>query len=229
MRQTRPRHLTARRWIPALWLAGLALPSGAALAVDAAAIARSGNGKGAVPCMACHGADGAGQAAAGYPRLAGLDAAYLRKQLDDFASGARGNPVMQPTATALGDDERQALASYYGKLPLPSALAKPASAMPAADSVGALLATRGDWSRNVPGCVQCHGPGGVGVGAGFPPLAGQPAVYIESQLKAWQSGTRHNDPLQLMQHLSSALTAPEIQAVASWFAAQPLPAPETAP
>jgi len=194
-----------------------------ARATDAAAITRQGNGKGAAPCMACHGVDGGGQAAAGNPRLAGLDPAYLQKQLDDFASGARESAVMKPTASALGEDERRALALYYSKLPLPAALAKPATPMPTADSVGAVLATRGDWSRNVPGCVQCHGPGGVGVGAHFPSLAGQGATYIESQLKAWQGGTRHNDPLQLMQNLSKALSAQEINAVAAWFAAQPLP------
>ena len=101
--------------------------------------------------------------------------------------------------------------------------------MPAADSAGAVLATRGDWSRGVPGYEQCHGPGGIGVGAHFPPLAGQPAVYIEAQLKAWQSGSRHNDPLQLMQHLSTALGAQDIDAVAAWFAAQPLPAAGATP
>lgn len=198
-------------------------------ATDAATIARQGNGKGAAPCMACHGDDGAGQATAGNPRLAGLDAAYLQKQLDDFASGARDSAVMKPTAGALGEDERHALALYYSKLPLPPALARPATPMPAADSVGAVLATRGDWSRDVPGCVQCHGPGGVGVGAHFPPLAGQPAGYIEAQLKAWQNGSRHNDPLQLMQHLSATLSAQDIDAVATWFAAQSLPAPGATP
>ncbi|MEO8810567.1 MAG: c-type cytochrome [Rhodanobacter sp.] len=191
-------------------------------ATDAAAITRQGNGKGAAPCVACHGVDGAGQAAAGNPRLAGLDAAYLQKQLDDFASGARESTVMKPTASALGEEERQGLALYYSKLPLPPALIKPTKPMPAADSVGARLATRGDWSRNVPGCVQCHGPGGVGVGAHFPPLAGQSAVYIATQLKAWQNGSRHNDPLQLMQHVSKALSAQEVDAAAAWFAAQPL-------
>jgi cytochrome c553 len=94
--------------------------------------------------------------------------------------------------------------------------------MPPADSLGARLATRGDWDRDVPGCVQCHGPAGVGVGAHFPPLAGQPAAYLAAQLQAWQQGTRHNDPLQLMQHLSTALSAQDIQAVSAWFAAQPL-------
>ncbi len=210
-------------------MVGIALPAGAAPAVDAASIARQGNGKGAPPCMACHGADGAGQAASGNPRLAGIDAAYLQKQLDDFASGTRSSPIMQANATALSEDERQALALYYSKLPLPPALAKPATALPAADSLGAQLAMRGRWSSKVPACVQCHGPGGVGVGAHFPPLAGQPAAYLEAQLKAWQQGTRHNDPLQLMQHLSAALSARDIQAVATWFAAQPLPAAGAAP
>lgn len=200
----------------------LVWPLAAAHALDAAAIAQQGNGKGAAPCMACHGADGGGQAAAGNPRLAGLDAAYLQKQLDDFASGARSNPVMQPTATALSDDERKAMATYYSKLPLPAALSHPVAGMPAADSRGAVLAMRGDWSHDVPGCVQCHGPAGSGVGASFPPLAGQPASYIEAQLKAWQAGTRHNDPLQLMQHLSAGLSAQDIQSVAAWFAAQPV-------
>jgi cytochrome c553 len=31
--------------------------------------------------MSCHGANGAGLAAAGFPRLAGLDAGYLAKQI----------------------------------------------------------------------------------------------------------------------------------------------------
>lgn len=196
---------------------------------DAAAITRQGNGKGAAPCMACHGVDGGGQAASGNPRLAGLDAAYLQKQLDDLASGARDSAVMKPTATALSEDERHALARYYSKLPPPPGLATPTTPMPAADSVGAVLATRGDWSRGVPGCVQCHGPGGAGVGAHFPPLAGQPPAYIEAQLKAWQDGTRHNDPLQLMQHVSKALSTQEMDAVATWFAAQPLPSTGVAP
>ena len=137
--------------------------------------------------------------------------------------------MMQATANALSEDERQALAIYYSKQPMPRALAKPAAPMPAADSVGAVLAIRGRWSQQVPTCVQCHGPGGVGVGEHFPPLAGQSASYIAAQLKAWQRGTRHNDPLQLMQHLSSVLSEQDIRAVAEWFAAQPLTAKEAAP
>jgi cytochrome c553 len=134
---------------------------------------------------------------------------------------------MQPNAAALSEDERAALAKYYGALPVPARFAAPTPARP--DAVGERLATRGDWSRGLPACVQCHAPGGVGVGANFPPLAGQPATYIAAQLRAWQQGTRRNDPLQLMRHVAQQLRPQEIEAVAGWFAAQPLPARESTP
>jgi cytochrome c553 len=208
---------------------GLAALPLLACATDALTITTQGNGKGAAPCMACHGADGGGMAGAGNPRLAGLNAAYLQKQLDDFANGTRSSPMMQATAKALSEDERQALAIYYSKQPIAPALAKSTAPMPTPDSVGAVLATRGRWSEQVPACVQCHGPGGVGVGEHFPPLTGQSAMYIEAQLRAWKLGTRHNDPLQLMQHLSGALSEQDMHAVAAWFAAQPLAAQGAVP
>jgi cytochrome c553 len=204
------------------FVVALAILPAKAAAADAAAIAKDGNGNGAPACVACHGADGAGQPVAGFPRLAGLNAAYLQQQLDDFANGSRDNAVMKPVATALSEPERKSLGEYYGKLPIPSALATPTTPMPAKDSVGALLATRGRWSQQVPACDQCHAPGGVGVGANFPPLAGQSATYIANQLKAWKQGSRHNDPLELMQHVSKALSDADITAVATWYAAQPL-------
>ena len=203
--------------------AGLFASATSATDADGATLARQGNGHGAVACTACHGADGGGQAATGFPRLAGLNAAYVRKQLDDFADGTRVNAVMQPVASALTADERTALASYYARLPVP-VLSRPAGDSTSASSVGERLATRGRWTQGVPGCAQCHGPGGVGVGAHFPPLAGQSATYIANQLKAWQQGTRHNDPLQLMQHVAARLDAGDIAAVSAWYATQPLPA-----
>lgn len=192
-----------------------------ASASTAQTLTSQGNGHGAPACQSCHGADGGGQATAGFPRLAGLDAAYLAKQLDDYAKGSRANPVMQPIARSLSADERQAVATYYSRLPVP---APGTMATAPAGGAGATLAQRGRWTQNLPACEQCHGPGGVGVGANFPPLVGQPATYLQAQLKAWQDGTRHNDPLELMQQLSRALSAQDIAAVSQWFAAQPRPA-----
>lgn len=185
----------------------------------AGTIARQGNGKGAVACSSCHGPDGSGQAAAGFPRLAGLDAAYLEHQLDSFAGGTRENPVMAPIAKALTGNERHALAGYYSQMPIPAAVARGATAPD--DKLGEELATRGMWSKQVPGCVKCHGPGGVGVGTHFPPLAGQSATYLANQLRDWQRGRRKNDSLGLMRHVASQLSEADIRAVSAWFATQP--------
>ncbi|GGA49097.1 cytochrome c [Dyella nitratireducens] len=187
---------------------------------DGAAIARQGNARGVAPCMACHAADGGGQAAAGFPRLAGLPQAYLRKQLDDFAHGSRVNATMQPVASGLSDAERDALAVYYSKLPVPSAA--PATP-PSGDSatLAQSLASRGRWSKDMPACEQCHGPGGIGVGDHFPPLARQSVLYLSNQLHAWQQGARRNDPLQLMQTVAGKLDDADIAAISAWYAAQP--------
>ena len=195
--------------------------------LDGAMLARQGNGHGVVACMACHGEDGTGQAAAGFPRLAGLPAAYLLKQLDNFADGSRGNATMRPVASGLSDAEREALAIYYSKLPLtPTTVSM--TAMGDAPSAQ-ILATRGRWSNGLPACEQCHGPDGVGVGDHFPPLAGQSALYISNELHAWQQGARHNDPLQLMQSVAGKLNDADIAAISAWYAAQSPPPKATQP
>ncbi|GAB2572370.1 c-type cytochrome [Dyella jejuensis] len=185
-----------------------------------ATIAQQGNGHGVAPCMACHGADGGGQAAAGFPRLASLPQAYLLKQLQDFTNGSRANATMQPVASGLSDAEREAVAAYYSALPIPPAppLLTPAGA----DAQrGHTLATRGRWEEGLPACEQCHGPAGIGVGEHFPPLAGQSAVYLSNELRAWQQGSRHNDPLRLMQSVAGKLSDADIAAISAWYAAQP--------
>lgn len=171
---------------------------------------------GATACLACHGADAMGLAPAGFPRLAGLPAGYLAKQLHDFRSGARSNPVMQPLAKALSEEEIAAVTATLAAMPGPQTPQTQRSQ--SASGVGERLALRGAWERQVPECVSCHGPGGVGVGVAFPPLAGQPASYLVAQLNAWRDGTRHNDPNDLMGHVAKSLTGDEVTAVADYFA-----------
>ena len=171
---------------------------------------------GATACVACHGADGMGLAPAGFPRLAGISADYLSKQLHDFQSGKRVSPVMQPLAKALTDQEITAVTTAIAAMPAPEVPAINRSSMPT--SLGEKLALRGAWDRQIPECVSCHGPGGVGVGSAFPPLANQPAMYLTAQLNAWREGTRLNDPNDLMGHIAKAMTEDEIKAVSEYFA-----------
>ncbi|WP_412034136.1 c-type cytochrome [Pollutimonas sp. M17] len=91
---------------------------------------------------------------------------------------------------------------------------------PAGDP-GAWLANRGDWSKVIPACIQCHGPGGIGVGADFPALAGQPAAYLQAQLTAWKAGQRPPGPQGLMGDIAARMDAQQISAAAAYFAQLP--------
>ena len=184
-------------------------------------IVRQGNGKGAVACLSCHGERGQGNARAGYPYLAGQPVDYLIKQLEDFASNRRQNPIMQPFAKALTEDEIRAVAGYYASLPLP----KTASSNNNRSSLakGERLATKGKWSVGIPACFQCHGEQGQGVSPGFPAISGQHESYIKKQLEHWREGERSNDPLGLMQAVVAGLDDAEIAAVSRYLAAQSPP------
>lgn len=66
-------------------------------------------------CAACHGAAGI-SAVPMYPNLAGQKAAYIAKQLKDFKTGKRKDPVMAPMAMALSDEDMANIAAYYESL-----------------------------------------------------------------------------------------------------------------
>ena len=66
-------------------------------------------------CAACHGAMGI-SAVPMYPNLAGQKAAYIAKQLKDFKTGNRKDPVMAPMAMGLSDADIANIAAYYASL-----------------------------------------------------------------------------------------------------------------
>ncbi len=180
----------------AVFVLGL-LSTSPTLAADGRDIALHGTSSGVPACSTCHGINGEGQTAAGFPRLAGLTAVYMVRQLASFADDTRSSPIMGPFARGLSSADQKATADYYAGLSITAAKTND-SAGTSEIAAGALLAERGAWSRGVPGCGQCHGPLGTGAGDVFPRLAGQSALYIANQLNAWRAGTRHNDPMGLM-------------------------------
>ena len=66
-------------------------------------------------CIGCHGAGGV-SVVANYPSLKGQNADFVRKNLTDFRSGARKDPVMNAMAAGLSDDDIRNLADYIGSL-----------------------------------------------------------------------------------------------------------------
>ncbi len=181
-------------------------------------IVMQGDGSGA-PCLACHGMDGAGNDMGGFPRLAGMDAGYLIKQMQDYRSGARTSAIMAPNVDNLSDEQMADVAAYYAAQQGAATSAAEASAEVLA--LGEKLVKQGDWDSYLPPCETCHGPGSLGVGATFPELAGQHASYLKTQLQAWQQGTRSNDPNQLMLAIAARLSPEQIEAVAAYLARQP--------
>lgn len=180
-------------------------------------IATQGNGKGATACIACHGMNGEGMAASGFPMLAGLNQQYLEKQLKDIAAGRRNAAVMLPQAKALSDKEIKAVTAYFSAMPKPAN--KTAAKQDAALlQEGKQLAESGNWNKNIPACFACHGDKASGVGTHFPSLAGQNANYIRQQIQAWKSGQRHNDPNQLMKGIAERLSEQETNAVSAYLA-----------
>lgn len=201
----------------------LASPVWADAVTDGQEIATAGSG-GVIACATCHGANGEGMAAAGFPYLAGQGARYLSEQLRNFASGERHNPIMEPIAKAMTSAQIEAVSSYFAQLPKPfdaTALSNMVDTYPQKSATGAWVANRGDWDNNIPACIQCHGPGGVGVGTRFPALAGLPANYVRQQLIDWKGKKRPDGPLSLMGDIARRMSEAQITAVADYFAALP--------
>ena len=65
-------------------------------------------------------------------------------------------------------------------------------------------------------CAVCHGPLGVSSLPDTPHLAGQPAIYLAAQLRAYRSGARKHEVMAVM---AKPLSDEEISQLASWFSA----------
>jgi cytochrome c553 len=155
--------------------------------------------------------------AAHVPRIAGQTAAYIKKQLDNYADGTRDNPIMVNFAKPLSEKQREDLAVRFAAMSAPF-VAQAVSASEATLARGHQLAYQGDEAKRVQACNNCHGPDGVGLPGSTPYLAGQSAEYLGSALKAWHDGTRKNDAGQLMRSVAERLSDADIAAVSAYFA-----------
>jgi cytochrome c len=70
-------------------------------------------------CIACHGKEAKKPLTPEYPRLAGQNAKYAEKQMQDIKSGARANgnsAAMKGVMHLVSDEEIKALSEYLSKL-----------------------------------------------------------------------------------------------------------------
>lgn len=157
-----------------------------------------GEGGARYACATCHGARGEGN---GFdaPRLAGLPAGYLQKQMEDYAAGLRPHAVMRDVARFLDSHERVLVANHYAALPV--------QALAAATEDRPVAATARLYAE---ACQSCHGADAAGTAAG-PPLNAQPAFYLAQQLQDWQSSKRRNDGNHVMLKVAQRLGPEDVR------------------
>ncbi|NIR31048.1 MAG: cytochrome c4 [Gammaproteobacteria bacterium] len=182
-------------------------------AADAAGDAEAGKSKSQV-CAACHGADG-NSASAQWPKLAQQHASYTTKQLMDFKEGEeRMNQVMAGMVANLSPQDMDDLAAYYARQSRRGGYADNDSV-----ELGQKIYRAGNAQSGLPACMSCHGPTGSGNPlAVYPSLWGQHAQYTATQLRAFRSGERRNDPNAMMRDVAKQMTDDEIEAVSQYIA-----------
>ncbi|HNR83873.1 c-type cytochrome [Ottowia sp.] len=161
-------------------------------------------------CFLCHGAEGE-SASEVFPRLAGQNAEYIAKQLENFKSGKRKSTAMASMVTELTLDDMVALGRFYAARPPHKEAAQDA----ALAGVGRYIYQSGNKWSGVPSCASCHGAEGAG-STTLPRLAGQHAAYLETQLKQFSKRERNNDNA-VMHTVVEKMTGLEMAAVSEYL------------
>ncbi len=137
-----------------------------------------------ITCSACHGANGNSRTDM-MPIIAGLDPAYFKRQIENYATGKRPSPEMEPYAKEIQFLGLDQIAAYFA-----AQKRQPTPFRPAAEAIA-------KGKQTAAQCAMCHGPTGKGDAARLiPDLTGQPPGYLAQQMLLFKQDTRDpGDPL----------------------------------
>lgn len=167
--------------------------------------------RGLPSCVSCHGAAGNSSIVAN-PKLSGQFSSYTHKQLVDFTTPNRQQPVMTTFAKMLTAQEKKDIAAWLATQAHKPGAAKNKDTV----ELGRKIYRGGIAEKGVAACASCHGATAAGIPAQYPRLAGQHQDYTTAQLEAFKTGTRANSPQ--MTTLSQRLSTAEMRAVADYIA-----------
>jgi cytochrome c553 len=222
--------------LPLIWLGWLLwLVCAQCWAQSSMPIALSAQAKRMQACTTCHGAGSTatvGRTANEmyFPRIAGKPASYLYNQLVNFRDGRRHYGLMVGLVEHQSDAALMEMAQYFSQLQLP--YSEPQAPPPGTNRQtlqrGEQLALRGDPAKGIYACASCHGAQLLGAEPAYafiPGLLGLPRDYMAGQIGAWQTGMRAALTPDCMAQVAKTLSPDDVNAVATWLAAQPVPQP----
>lgn len=164
-------------------------------------------------CAQCHGEDGNGRGVGAFPKLAGQQLDYQIRALKAYRDGSRHSGTMAAVAGDLSDARIEELARHFG------GMSRSGASVATMAETGKQIATRGLPERDVPACIECHGPAGGARNPAYPDLAGQYPEYLRLQLQLFAENRRGGSTFaHLMQGIATRLTEEERRAVALYFA-----------
>jgi len=160
-------------------------------------------------CSACHGFNGNSPGNA-VPILAGMAPSYFKKAINDYASGKRPSPEMEPYAKYVVQFGLDEIADYFAvQRRQPPAQAIADAKMP---SRGTTLSTQ---------CSACHGARGEGDAfRAVPKLQGQPALYLKSQMALFGGDKRKLDDAEqekIKKTMFKALNPADFNELAAYY------------
>lgn len=170
-------------------------------------------------CSTCHGVSGV-STLDHIPNLWGQSEQYLREQIENFRDKKRHTTFMDAFIYQISDDQVDVITKHYSSVPDAATfkLQWRGEKWPGDMNVGEKIAYTGKMDANIPACVACHGPSGVGVKPGIPRLAGQNAAYLVNQMASWKNDSRPAGAMAIMGPIAKSLTDAEIKAVSDYFA-----------
>jgi cytochrome c553 len=128
-------------------------------------------------CGLCHGMEGK-PVGPTIPVIWGQQQNYLVKEIHDFRSEDRMNPIMAPVASAISQQDTRPIAAYFAAKTWPASTGGPGPDPAIADKLEQ--------------CQSCHQPGFVG-GAPAPRLAGLNYQYLVSSMRKFANDERTNN------------------------------------
>ena len=152
-------------------------------------------------CRTCHGIDGFAKIPIA-PHIGGENPAYIMHQLTAFREGTRAHEMMTVVAKNLTDQQIADLAAWYS------------------GHVATAALPVGKTEEMAPeDCTGCHGANGIAVVPDAPNLAGETAIYIDTQLKAFRLGKRQHE---VMSVIAADLDDARMRELADWYAGMKL-------